>query len=158
MNKVRMGHCRDNSLKELCERDIPDRRHRPTPALSRYTLWGGRRKKVRRAGEKRTHLFVDLYSTRLLFLLVTIISLSCMDAYLTLLLIEKGKVIEANPVMAALLPYGAFSFIFVKFIVTAAALLVLCLFKNARITRISLPLALKIYLCVIAYEIYLYLL
>jgi hypothetical protein len=153
-----MGHCRDNSFDETCERDIPDRRHRPTPAFSRYTLRGGRRKTVRRAGEKRTHIFVDLYSTRLLFLLVTIISLSCMDAYLTLLLIEHGKVTEANPVMATLLSYGVFPFIFFKFIVTAAALLVLCLFKNARITRISLPLALKVYLCVIAYEIYLYLL
>jgi hypothetical protein len=153
-----MGHCRDNSFNEACNRDVPDRRRRPTPALSRYTLWGGRRKTIRRTPEKRTHIFVDLYSTRLFFLIVTIISLSCMDAYLTLLLIENGKVAEANPVMAALLSYGIFPFIFVKFIVTAAALLVLCLFKNARITRISLPLALKVYLIVIAYEIYLYLL
>lgn len=151
-----MSHCRDDSFDDVCSRDHADRRHRPTPILSRYTLWGGRRKTVRRAHEKRSHLFVDLYSTRLLFLVVTIIVLSCIDGYLTLLLIEKGKVVEANPVMAALLSYGIFSFLFVKYIVTAVALCVLCLLKNARITRISLPLALKLYLCVIIYEIYLY--
>lgn len=99
---------------------------------------------------------MDLYSARLLFLVATIITLSCVDAYLTLALIDKGKVIEANPIMAALLSYGILPFVLFKFIITASALLVLCLFKNARITRISLPLALKIYLCVIIYEIYLY--
>jgi hypothetical protein len=66
--------------------------------------------------------------------------------------------VEANPIMATLLSYGVLPFISVKFIVTASALLVLCLLKNARITRICLPLALSIYLCVIIYEIYLYLL
>jgi len=153
-----MSHCKDNSFEESCSRGLSDRRHRPTPVISRFTFGSGRRKTVRRAAEKRSHLFVDLYSARLLVLVATIITLSCIDAYLTLILVEKGKVIEANPLMATLLSYGVFPFIFVKFIVTASALLVLCLFKNARITRISLPLALKIYLCVIVYEVYLYLL
>lgn len=153
-----MSHCKENSIDKTCSRDLPDRRSCPTPLFSRYTLWGGRRKMVRRTHEKRAHLFVDLYSARLLFIVGTIIFLSCTDAYLTLALIERGKVVEANPVMDALLSRGVLPFIVVKFAVTAAALLVLCLFKNARITRISLPLALKVYLCVIAYEIYLYLL
>lgn len=154
-----MSHCRDdNSVDEMCNRNHPDRRHRPTPLFSRYTMWGGRRKTVRRTHEKRSHLFVDLYSARLLFLVATIIILSCIDAYLTLLLIEKGKVVEANPIMATLLSYGIFHFVFVKYVITAVALLMLCLLKNARITRISLPLALKLYICVIIYEVYLYLL
>ena len=153
-----MSHCKDNSIEETCSRNQSDRRRSPTPLFNRYTLWGGRRKTIRRAHEKRSHLFVDLYSARLLFLVAAIISLSCIDAYLTLFLIEKGKVVEANPIMAVLLSYGVVPFTVVKFIVTASALLILCLFKNARITRISLPLALKIYLCVIIYEIYLYLL
>jgi hypothetical protein len=152
-----MNH-RDNSFDEECDRDLSDRRQRPTPLISRHTFGGGRRKTVRRTSEKKTHLFVDLYSARLLFIVATVISLSCIDAYLTLMLIEKGKVIEANPFMAALLLHGVFPFILVKFTVTASALLVLCLFKNARITRISLPLAATIYLCVIAYEIYIYML
>jgi len=126
--------------------------------LSRYTFRGGRRKTIRREDEKKSHLFVDLYSGRLLFIVVTIISLSCLDALLTLALIQNGKVIEANPVMASLLTYGVLPFTIVKFIITASALLVLCLFKNARITRISLPLAIKVYVCIIAYEIYIYLL
>ena len=153
-----MSRCREDSMEEICSRNLPDRRCRPTPLFSRFTLWGGRRKTIRRAPEKPAHLFVDLYSARLLFIVATILSLSCIDAYLTLALIEKGNVIEANPIMAALLSYGVFPFTFFKFIVTASALLVLCLFKNARITRISLPVAVKVYFCVIIYEIYLYLL
>lgn len=148
----------DNSFNAACNRDKSDRRQRPTPLISRYTFGRGRRKVVRRTPEKKTHLFVDLYSARLLVIVATVISLSCIDAYLTLMLIAKGKVIEANPIMAALLSHGVFPFILVKFIVTASALLVLCLFKNVRITRISLPLAVMIYLSVIVYEIYIYLL
>ena len=148
-----MNHSKDNSIHKDCSRDHSDRRQQPTPVISRYTFGGGRRKTIRRVTEKRTHLFVDLYSERLLFIVATVITLSCTDAYLTLLLIEKGKVVEANPFMASLLSYGVFPFILVKFLITASALLVLCLFKNARITRISLPLAVKIYLCVIVYEI-----
>jgi hypothetical protein len=153
-----MSNCRDNSFDKECNRDLSDRRQRPTPVISRHTFGRGRRKTVRRTSEKKTHLFVDLYSARLLLVVAAVISLSCIDAYFTLMLIAKGKVIEANPFMAELLSHGVFPFIFVKFIVTASALLVLCLFKNARITRISLPLAVTIYLCVIVYEIYLYML
>ena len=153
-----MNHSKDNSFDEDCSRDHSDRRRRPTPIISQYTFGGGRRKTIRRVTEKRSHLFVDLYSARLLFIVATVITLSCIDAYLTLLLIEKGKVVEANPFMAFLLSYGVFPFIFVKFLITASALIVLCLFKNSRITRISLPLAVKIYLCVIVYEIYIYML
>ncbi len=151
-----MNHTKDNSFDNNCSRDHPDRRRHPTPLISSYTFGGGRRKTIRRVDEKRTHLFVDLYSARLLFIVATVITLSSIDAYLTLLLIEKGKVVEANPFMASVLSYGVFPFVFVKFLITASALLVLCLFKNARIARISLPLAVTIYLCVISYEVYLY--
>ena len=42
-----------------------DRRVKPTPFLSRFTLTGGRRKTVRRQHDRRKHIFVDLYDTRL---------------------------------------------------------------------------------------------
>ena len=51
----------------------PDRRRRPTPRFSRYTLWGGRRQEFRR-GEEREGSFVDVYGRRL-FLLVLWIAL-----------------------------------------------------------------------------------
>ncbi len=110
---------------------------------------------VRRTEDKKSHLFVDLYSTRLLAAVILLLLLSSLDAYLTLSLIYKGRVIEANPIMAYFLDYGILPFTFVKITITSTALIVLCLFKNVNLTRISVPLTIKIYLAVIAYECYL---
>jgi hypothetical protein len=138
------------------QRTLKDRRGTPTPIISKYTVYGGRRKTIRRACDKKTHIFVDLYSTRLLAAVLLLLALSCMDAWLTLALLERGTVVEANPLMAYFLNYGILPFAIFKFVITAIALLVLCVLKNVRITRISLPIAIKIYLAVIIYEIYLY--
>lgn len=140
----------------ICDRKIPDRRSCPTPIISRYTFRGGRRKTIRRKCDKKRCIFVDIYSTRLLVAVMSLLVLSCMDAYLTLSLIEKGSVVEANPVMAFFLDQGVFAFSLVKFTVTGLALMILCLCKNVNITRIGLPVAIKIYLAVIIYEIYLF--
>jgi len=137
-------------------REIPDRRRCPTPILSRYTLWGGRRKKSRRGGDKKIHKFVDLYSTRLLVAVLFLLSLSCIDAFLTLELINRGVVYEVNPVMAFFLNKGAFQFSLIKFTITSLSLIVICLLKNVKITRICLPVVIKIYLIVVAYELYIY--
>ena len=137
-------------------REIPDRRRCPTPILSKYTLWGGRRKESRRKGDKRNHKYVDLYSTRLLVAVLFLLSLSCIDAFLTLELINRGVVYEANPVMAFFLNKGAFQFSLIKFTITSLSLMVICLLKNVKITRICLPLVMNIYLIVVVYELYLY--
>lgn len=133
-----------------------DRRKGPTPIISRYTFYGGRRKSVRREVEKKTFIYVDLYSTRLLIAVMSLLLLSCLDAYLTLELIGRGHVVEANPIMAFFLDYGPTPFTVVKFVITAVCLIILCLFKNVRVTRICLPFAIKMYLLVIAYEFYLF--
>jgi len=144
------------TIEETLQRVILDRRTCPTPIISRYTFFGGRRKVIRRTADKRNHIFVDLYSTRLLAAVLGLLCLSCLDAFLTLSLIGQGRVIEANPLMAFLLAYGVLPFSITKFTVTALSLVVLCLFKNVNITRIGLPFAMKVYLVVIIYEIYLY--
>jgi hypothetical protein len=143
-------------IKEKNKRLLSDRRKCPTPMLSRYTFFGGRRKTIRREKEKKKHLFVDLYSTRLLIAVVSLLILSCLDAYLTLTLIAKGSVVEANPIMAFFLDYGIMPFTIIKFVITSLCLILLCLLKNAYITRICLPIAIKIYLFVVAYEFYLF--
>ncbi len=137
-------------------RNLSDRRNCPTPVFSRYTVWGGKRQTIRRETEKKRHLFVDLYSTRLLIAVLALLCLSCLDAFMTLSLIETGNVIEANPFMAFFLDYGVIPFTVGKFIITASALTVLVLFKNVRITRYSLPVAISIYIAIIIYEIYLF--
>ena len=72
-------------------RNSPDRRTSPTPIISRYTFFGGKRMTVRRGGDKKKHLFVDIYSARLLIAILLILGLSCVDALLTLSLIKDGK-------------------------------------------------------------------
>ncbi len=139
-------------------REPSDRRKRPTPIMSRYTVVGGKRQTIRRDEDKKKHLFVDLYSTRLLVVVILLLGLSCLDAFLTLELIDKGKVVEANPIMAYFLEYGILPFTVIKFTITASALMVLCVFKNVNITRIGIPLAIKVYLLVIGYEFYLFML
>ncbi len=89
-------------------------------------------------------------------MILFLLALSCIDAWLTLALLEKGAVVEANPFMDFFLNYGILPFSLIKFVVTAVALLVLCVLKNVRITRIALPIAINIYLAVIIYEIYIY--
>ncbi|MBI5409056.1 MAG: hypothetical protein HZA14_06790 [Nitrospirae bacterium] len=145
-----------NLTQNTDKRDRSDRRKSPTPVISRYTFFGGRRKIIRRESDKDSCLFVDLYSTRLLLAVLSLLTLSCLDAYLTLSLLAKGSVVEANPLMAFFLDYGVFPFSVIKFVITASALIVLCLFKNVNITRYGLPIAIKIYLLVIIYELYLY--
>jgi hypothetical protein len=137
-------------------RVFQDRRRCPTPIISRFTFYGGRRKTVRRAEDKKDHIYVDLYSTRLLVAVLSLLVLSSLDAYLTLELIGKGHAVEANPLMAMLLDYGTTPFTAIKFTITAFALIILCLFKNVKITRVCLPCAIKMYVCVILYELYLF--
>jgi hypothetical protein len=106
--------------------------------------------------EQTTHLFVDLYSKRLFLTVCAVLLLSCADAFLTLTLIAQGKVIEANPFMAYMLSFGVLPFTAVKCSATICGLLVMCLFKNSRITRVSLPLAVVLYLGIIFYEVYIF--
>lgn len=141
--------------RKTSKRIAPDRRKCPTPIISRYTFFEGQRKKIRREKDKNKHLFVDLYSARLLVIVMSLLFLSCADAYMTLTLIEEGKAVEANPIMAYFLGYGILPFTTIKFIVTAVALVVLCMFKNVNIARIGLPITVKIYLLVVMYELYL---
>jgi hypothetical protein len=146
----------DISLKEIENRIVKDRRKCPTPIIGRYAFFGGSRKTIRRQAERKKHLFVDLYSTRLLIAVMCILLLSCIDAYLTLELIGKGSAVEANPFMAFFLEYGILPFTLTKFIITAFSLTILCLSKNSRITRICLPIAINMYLLVVIYEFYLF--
>lgn len=127
-------------------------RRRSSP-INRYTLFGGRRRAVRRQSDMSRPLFVDVYSTRLLMALLALFALSLGDAFFTLALMAEGLVAEANPFMAYFLGYGSLPFLAMKLFLTISAVLVFCLFKDFPLTRLGLPAALALYAAVIVYEL-----
>jgi Domain of unknown function (DUF5658) len=136
------------------KRTLSDRRKHPTPMFSRYTLYGGRRKEIRRGEDRKRHRYVDVYSPWLLLMLLSIIMISCVDAYLTLLMIENKIVIEGNPVMAYYLNFGAITFFIVKYSFTALSVIILCILKNSFVSKAGLFAAMFVYLVVVIYELH----
>ena len=85
---------------------------------------------------------------------LSIVLISCIDAYLTLLMIENKIVLEGNPVMAYYLDFGAITFFVVKYSFTALSVIILCILKNSFVSRAGLFAAMFIYLVVVLYELH----
>ncbi|MGD0886244.1 MAG: DUF5658 family protein [Thermodesulfovibrionales bacterium] len=135
------------------KRTGPDRRRQPTPVLSKYTCAGGRRRIIRRREDRRQHIFIDVYSSRLFITLLFLLLLTVADSYFTIALTEKNIVVEANPIMAFYLEHSTTIFFAVKFLIAAVAVLIFCLCKNSPITKVSVAFAIIIYLTVTLYEL-----
>lgn|GEM_PF-732466 len=116
-----------------------DRRKRPTPRFSRYSLFGGRRQTVRRE-EEREGSYVDRYATTLALAVLWISVMNLGDSFFTLTHLQSGG-IELNPVAAALLESGRSGFVIWKTGLIALALVVLTLHKNFVLARMGLWLA-----------------
>lgn len=140
-------------LEGMEARRFLDRRSRPTPIISRYSFLGGRRKSVRRTGDRHGHVFVDIYGHRLWIALLAVVTLSMVDGLLTLILLEDNIVKEANPIMAFFMGFGCGPFVVAKLLITAVPVLVFCICKNIPAVRVGLLSALALYVMVIAYEL-----
>ncbi|MEK7271655.1 MAG: DUF5658 family protein [Nitrospirota bacterium] len=137
------------------KRGISDRRKRPNYLINKYTFIGGRRKMIRREIDKKNLFLLDYYSPRLLFVLLSILLLSYVDAYLTLVLVKTNIIVEVNPSMAFHLEQGVMPFILNKFFLTAGSLIILCLFQNNYIAKKGLKFILTVYIAIITYQLYL---
>jgi hypothetical protein len=135
-------------------RTVPDRRQKPTPILSRYTL-RGQRKDVRRDEDRRRHIYVDQYSLRFFLLLMAILLLGTADAFLTLHHVNVNNAEELNPIMDFFLGIGPRIFFNVKYILTALCLTVLCLHKNLPIVKYLLGVVFLIYFMIVLNHLYL---
>ncbi len=135
------------------DRRSGDRRRRPTPLFSRWSLLGGRRTADRRDATSRGQ-YVDRYEAWLAGCLVTIAALCALDAVFTLLYIQKGGS-EANPVMAAVIDWGPRPFVILKCVVTNLGLVVLCLHKNFRFVKTVVGVLLAIYGALLVYHLWL---
>lgn len=131
-----------------------DRRQRPTPRISRYALFGGRRRKVRRTKEVEGS-FVDVYSQRLWCMILWVALMNVADSYFTLVHLQSGA-IELNPVAQFLLETGRVRFVLYKSSLIALSLLVLCLHKNFILARFGLWAAAGAYTVLVAYHLSLF--
>jgi len=136
-----------------------DRRGTNGPKL-RSLLLGGRREEIRRRTDRQKWAYVDRYQQSLFGVIVIILFLSVVDAILTLLLIHHGAM-EINPIMAFYLGLGPYPFLFVKYALTSAGLVVLVLFRGRFITSrwlkadVLLYVILAAFLGVVSWELYL---
>jgi Domain of unknown function (DUF5658) len=113
------------------ERGQGDRRQRPTKPLD--ALWcRGRRKAPRRSEERAGTYYVDRFSATTLAMIVSLLVLTIADGILTVELLDShGQ--EVNPFMAYLLGRSRHAFFVGKYVLTAAGLPFLLVFKNYRL-------------------------
>ncbi len=132
-----------------------DRRQRPTPMLSRYSLFGGRRRTVRRADE-REGAFVDVHGPRILLMVVAILGLNLLDAWFTLLFLSHGGQ-ELNPLVQVVLDLGGhpWPFLLMKTVGIGCLCAFLILTKHFRSARWGLWFVLVGYSVLLAWHLWL---
>jgi len=141
------------------QRKGEDRRVNHWPSL-KWFLFGGRRAHIRREEDRKQIRFLDRYPATIFGPAILIISLSVLDAILTIYLLSHGAV-EVNPVMNFCLQKGPTFFIIIKYFITSLAVVLLVIFNhtflhNARInTRVIVPFIICIFSAVVVWELYL---
>jgi len=135
-------------------RDSDDRRE-----FSWRTVFFGfirsRRRDTRRDNEEAP-LYTDWHHPWLFFLATGTMILSCMDAFFTLQLLDRGA-IELNPVMATMIGKGTLAFAATKMLLTGLGILVLVFLSQTRMfnlmrTGLVLTVFFSGYACLVCYE------
>ncbi len=119
----------------------------------------GRRRALRRASDRLNIGQIDQYGSSTFAVIMIILLLSLLDALLTLILLDRGAV-EVNPIMAFYIEQGPTVFLMAKYLLTAAALILFLLFRDAFAHRYGFGSAFFIliggvFTSVIVWEIYL---
>jgi hypothetical protein len=120
-----------------------------------YGFLRSRRREHRREHETEVR-FIDWHHPWLFFLAVGTMLLSALDAFMTLLLIERGMV-EINPVMAAIMGQGTAMFAATKLFMTGAGVMMLVFMAKSRFlnrfrTGLFLTIIFSMYACLVCYE------
>jgi hypothetical protein len=132
-------------------RDPGDRRRGSTPRISRYSLFGGRRRGPRRE-EEREGSFVDRYDRPLVFILAWVAIANVADSFFTLHHLQAGG-IELNPIAEELLRAGHFGFVSIKCALISMALMVLLMHKNFAAARFGIWISGVAYTLLFAYHL-----
>ena len=115
-----------------------------------------RRHNHRRTEDEDIH-FIDWHHPWLFFLAVGTMLLSCVDAFLTLILIDNGMV-EANPFMAGAMEMSTAAFAASKMALTGCGILALVFLAKAHFlnrirTGLFLTAMFTMYACLVCYEL-----
>jgi len=137
------------------QREQKDRRRHDWKTVTYCGLRGrGRRRSARRDGQS---YYLDRYEPGLVFTGLGIILLSCLDALLTMTLLNRGAH-EANQFMAHLLEVGIGTFVTAKIAITCTGILFLLMHSHFQLLNVIngkqiLKLLLFVYGALILYEL-----
>jgi hypothetical protein len=134
------------------KRSQTDRRKRPTPVLSRYTFFCGRRSIFRRREDRLRSGYVDRYGHRLFTVLIGIVVLNIFDALFTHMILDCGGT-ELNPVAGWAITMFGNHFIVWKLSVIGVGLLLLCLHSKYRLAKAVIAMTVILYSGVVFYQI-----
>ena len=135
-------------------RNTTDHRRTPTRPLSRYSIWGHRRRARREAEDK--NYYVDRYEPRYFFLISLILALCVLDAYFTLKIIDFGGK-ELNRLMLVFIYKKPISALVFKYLVTAVSIIFILVHKNFLVfgkikVNSLIYVFFSVYLALVAYE------
>jgi len=131
-----------------------ERRRRPTPMLSRYTFFGGRRARFPSTSEAED-AYVDRYPPRLVTLVLVFFALTIFDAIATVYYIDHAHGSEWNPIADWMLRHGPLFFVLAKGVPTGLMLLFVMIHKNFRYGRIALAIGFGFYFLLGVYHVFL---
>lgn len=135
-------------------RTVEDRRRQPTPAISRFTIWG-RRKTFRRKEDQGRGGYVDRYHPGLLILLTLAVGLTVLDALFTMMILDDGGW-EINPVVRSVIQLYGERFWIWKFVIVSIPLTLLCVHSKFRLVIPAILGITTVNVIVILYQIFLY--
>jgi hypothetical protein len=159
MDSERIAHRVIISSTGVERRSSRDRRQRQI-SIFKKLFYRGLRESTRRAEDRNGIIVFDRYKPSLVVSIIIVLSLSLLDALLTLILLSHGAK-ELNPVMRYYLNHVTLAFIFVKYGLTVLPMLIILFAKEALITRYRINIGIIFYAIitcfgtVIAWELYL---
>ncbi|MFQ5722520.1 MAG: DUF5658 family protein [Candidatus Aminicenantales bacterium] len=138
------------------KRHLKDRRARPTPPLSRYTLRGHRRQA--RRWQERDNYYVDRYEPQYLIFIALIMVFCLLDIYFNSKIFQAGGY-ELNLFMAGFMKKNFLLAQIFKVLITLFCSVFLLIHKNFRIlgkikTHVFIYGIFGLYLVLVVYESY----
>ncbi len=130
---------------------MEDRRRKPTPMLSPYTL-NGRRKEFSNQEGFPKEGYVDHYGPALLVFLVLILGLNCLDSFFTLKILQYGGR-ELNPIVESIIALLGEKFWVWKFAIISFSSIILCLHSQYKGVKIAIRLLCFLYIGLIGYQL-----